>query len=61
MATLRLKKVELEDYESQLIEAVLRKKIKGWQWAIDNKKGDSEKFEGNIEKAEGILNKLEEA
>ena len=61
MATLRLKKVEFETYEVQLIETVLRKKMKGWQWAIDNKKGDSERFEGNIKKAEVILKKLEEA
>ena len=45
--------------ERDLLIFLLKKKIKGWQWALSEGKMDTNKAEGKIGLAHGILTKIE--
>ena len=54
-----MKKIELNEEEIDLLIFLLKKKVKGWEWAIENKKLTEEHAEPKIELADSIIDKLE--
>ena len=51
--------IHLNHDELVLLSSLVKRKIRGWEWAIDEKKVDKDEFEKKIKQAKGILKKLE--
>ena len=51
--------ITLNQDEHVLLSSLVKRKIRGWEWAIDEKKGNKSDYEAKIKTAKVILNKLE--
>ncbi len=53
-----MEKVKISKKQAEVIKSILAKKVKGYSWAIDNKKGDSRKMNARKKRLENVIAKL---
>ena len=54
-------KIQFDQEELELVLSLVKRKIRGWEWAIDENKVDKKTFEEKVKKAKIILQKLNKA